>query len=205
MSEIVATSRNPAETRAKLIGAAVGLILKHGFTASTVDQICAAAGVTKGSFFHHFESKEAIGLAVVAWWGQMGTALYAEAWKDADADPLEQLHRMFDIMGGFTERPGQPCVCAVGMMAQELALTHPSLREACARELTVWTNNAAKMLAAAKAKHRPRVDFDPEAIAWFLNGLWQGSMLVAKTRQTPEMIRNNLALARAFVDGLFAQ
>ncbi len=195
--------RKPAETRQKLIGATVGLILKQGFTATTVDQVCGEAGLTKGSFFHHFESKEAIGKAALEWWGDFGTALYAEAWKDTTLDPLEQLHRMFDIMSGFTERPDDVCTCVVGMLSQELAQSHPLLREECARQLDRWTENTAKMLAAAKARHKPRHDFDPTEVAWFLNSLWQGSMLVGKTRQTPEMIRRNLHLARAWVDSLF--
>ena len=195
--------RNPAETRQRLIGATVGLMLKQGFAATTVDQICAEAKLTKGSFFHHFESKEAIGKAAVEWWGDFGTSLYAEAWKDAGLDPLEQLHRMFDIMSGFTKRPDQVCTCMVGMMSQELAQTHPEMRVECSRQLDIWTRNVARMLTGAKKLHPPAGDFDAVEIAWFLNSLWQGSMLVGKTRQRPEMIRRNLKLARQFVDGLF--
>jgi TetR/AcrR family transcriptional regulator, transcriptional repressor for nem operon len=195
--------RNPADTRQRLVGATIQLILKQGFSATTVDQICAEAALTKGSFFHHFDSKEAAGRAAIQAWGEYGTALYAEAWKNPTIDPLKQLHRMFKIMVGFTERKDEVCTCVVGMMAQEMAQSHPALREECVRQLDRWTENTAKMLAAAKVKHKPKRKFDPNEVAWFLNSLWQGSMLVAKTRQTPEMIRANLKFARAYVDGLF--
>ena len=195
--------RNPAETQRKLVEATVRLMLRQGFAGTTVDEICGEAGVTKGSFFHHFASKEAIGVAAVEAWGRMGRALYAEAWSDASADPLEQLHRMFEIMIGFTERPDQPCVCMVGMMSQELALTTPAMQAACARELDLWTANVAKLLAAAKQARQPAREFDPEQVAWFLNSLWQGSMLVAKTRGQQPMTAQNIRLARAWVDGLF--
>lgn len=196
--------RNPAETRAKLIAATVQLILKQGFSATSVEQVCAEAGVTKGSFFHHFESKEAIGKAAVAWWGDFGTHLYAEAWKDAGLDPLDQLHRMFDIMSGFTQREAV-CTCVVGMLSQELAQSHPAMRAECERQLDIWTANVAKMLAEAKARHKPKSNFDPVEAAWFLNSLWQGSMLVGKTREAPgpAMIRRNLQFARAWMEGLF--
>jgi len=202
-SPVLNSSRNPAETREKLVTATVRLMLKQGFAGTSVDQICSEAGVTKGSFFHHFPSKEAIGKAAVHWWGTFGTALYAEAWKDHELDPLEQLHRMFDIMIGFTEREDQVCTCMVGMMSQELAQTHPVIREACAHELDVWTANVSQMLTAAKLRHPVRFDFDPDQVAWFLNSLWQGSMLVGKVTQSPELIRSNLRLARSYVDGLF--
>lgn len=205
MSKKAATKkeRNPAETRQRLIGATVQLILKQGFAATTVDQICAESGLTKGSFFHHFENKEAIGKAAVEWWGDFGTSLYAEAWKDDKLDPLEQFHRMLDIMSGFTKREDEVCTCVVGMLSQELAQSHPAMRAECARQLELWTTNVAKMLSAAKKKHKPATKFDPVEVAWYLNSIWQGSMLIGKTCQTPEMIRRNIKLARSYVDGLF--
>ena len=195
--------RNPAATRQKLVDATVQLMLKQGFAGTSVDDICAVSGLTKGSFFHHFDSKEAIGKAAVEWWGQFGASLYAPAWLDEKSDPLERVHRMLDIMSTFTERPDAPCLCMVGMMSQELALTSPVMQETCAKELHSWTNQVTKMLEEAQKKHRPKSDFDPAKVAWFLNSLWQGSMLVAKTCRAPEMIRANLKLAGEYVDSLF--
>lgn len=197
--------RNPAETRERLVGAAVQRMLRQGYAATSVDDICAEAGVTKGSFFHHFESKEAIGRAAVEWWGAFGTALYAEAWKVEGRAPLDQLRHFFGIMIGFTEREDEVCTCMVGMMSQELSQTHPAMREECARQLELWTANCARMLAAAKAAHAPEADFDPEAVAWYLNSLWQGSMLVGKTEDRPEIIRSNLRLALAWVESLLTK
>lgn len=195
--------RTPAQTKQKLVDATVRLILRQGFAATSVDQVCDEARLTKGSFFHYFENKEAIGRAALDWWGEMGTALYAAAWADKSVDPLEQIQRFFDIMIGFARTPNGPCTCVVGILSQEMSRSHPAMREACERHLNDWTNNAAKMLRAAKKAHPPKVPFDPVRVAWFLNSLWQGSMLIGKTRQTPEMIVNNLQIGRAYVDGLF--
>lgn len=195
--------RDPAATRQRLIDATVRLMLQQGFSATSVDQICTEAGMTKGGFFHHFENKEALGLAAIDWWGRMGTALYAEAWKDDSIDPLDQLHRLFEIMSGFTLRSEEACVCMVGMMSQEMSATNPAFQAACARELNLWTENVAKLLTAAKKKHKPKTKFDAVQVAWFLNSLWQGSMLIGKTCRSQELIRHNIKLARSFVDGLF--
>lgn len=195
--------RDPAGTRQGLIDAAVQLMLQQGFAGTSVDLICTEAGMTKGGFFHHFESKEAICKAAVEWWGRMGTAMYAVAWNNKEIDPLEQVHAMLDIMTGFTMRKDETCVCMVGMMSQELATTHPVIQAACAKELHSWTDNVATMLAAAKKKRKPTQNFDPKAVAWFLNSLWQGSLLVGKACQSQPMIRHNLKLARDYVDGFF--
>jgi len=177
-------------------------MLRQGFAATTVDQICSQAALTKGSFFHHFENKEAIGRATVDAFAAFGIELYSAAWKDPELDPLEQLHRIFEIMIGFNQRD-EPCVCMVGMMSQEMALKNPAMREACERHLADWTRMVARMLNAAKMLHPPAVDFDAEQVAWFLNSLWQGSMLIGKTRQSPEMIIDNIRHAWRYVDGLF--
>ncbi len=203
MKEVPARTRDPVGTRQRLVDAAIALMLRQGFAATSVDRICEEAGLTKGSFFHHFAGKEDLAKAAVAYWGEWGTALYAKAWEDPDVDPLEQLRRVFAIMEGFAENPDGPCVCMVGMMAQEMAATCPEMREACGRELRRWTDNVARLLAAAKERHRPSAPFDPEAVAWFLNSVWQGSMLIAKTSDASDLIAANLRHARVFVENLF--
>jgi len=194
-------TRQPELKRQKLIEAAIRLILKRGYNATTVDDICAEAKITKGSFFHHFKNKEEIGQAAVKAWGEFGQSIYAEAWKQP-GEPLEEIHRLFNIMEGITRRP-EPCVCVVGMMAQEMSIENPEFREACARELEVWTEMFRSRLQTAQKQLKPAVKFDPDQVAWFLNSIWQGSILIGKARQSAKMISSNIKLARVYVDSLF--
>ena len=194
--------KRPEETREDLVQATVRLILRQGFTATKVDEICAEAGVTKGAFFHHFASKEEIGEAAIHWWGRMGSSMYEPAWTDDGRDPLVRLHEMLEIMSGFTQR-AEACVCVVGMMSQEFAQSNETFRTAANRELEVWTNEVAKLLKEAKQTHPEAQDFDPVTVAWFLNSIWQGSMLVSKTHADAGIIRANLGMARDYLDGLF--
>jgi len=195
--------RNPAETRERLVSAAVCLILSQGFSATSVDQICAEAGVTKGAFFHHFDNKDAIGLAAAQGWFDYVTAVYTEALQSAGPDPLEQLHAFFDALENFTRDPDRLCACVIGMLSQEMALVHPGFQSAAAVHFTAWTEGVAKLLAAAKEKHPPVIDFDPERVAWFINSLWQGSIVVAKAVQSAPMFHANLRMAREWIDSFF--
>ncbi len=197
-----ANAQRSAESQEKLVLAAQMLILRQGFAATTVDQICAEAGLTKGAFFHHFDGKEAIGHAALDAWGAMGTRLYSAAWSDPTLDPLAQLHRMFDIMISFTKRE-EPCTCVVGILSQELALSHPEFAAVCAKHLDDWTRHVARMLDGAQRSHPKAKPFDSQRVAGLLNAIWQGSMLIAKTRRTPAFIVANIELARAYVDALF--
>ncbi len=56
------------ETRSQIIQSAIKLFSAHGFTAASVDMICKDAGVSKGAFYHHFESKQALFLALLDSW-----------------------------------------------------------------------------------------------------------------------------------------
>lgn len=202
MNVTAKSPRNPAETRQKLVSATRNLILRQGFSATGVDEICAEAGVTKGAFFHHFKTKEEIGQAALADWAAFGMALYADARAEPARSPLDHVHRFFDIMIGFVAA-SSPLTCVVGIMSQEMAVANPALRETCSVYLGDWAGFARQLLDEAKAVQPPRTDFDSEDVAWFLNSLWQGSMLVAKTRQDPQIVVRNLNRARAHIDALF--
>ncbi len=67
------------DARQKLLDAAVSVIRTKGYSATTVDELCASAGVTKGAFFHHFKSKDALGVAAAEHWSDTTGALFAEA------------------------------------------------------------------------------------------------------------------------------
>jgi len=67
------------ESKLKLIEASTNVIRAKGYAATTVDDICHKAGVTKGSFFHHFKSKDELAVAAATYFGTMSVALFATA------------------------------------------------------------------------------------------------------------------------------
>src|SRR5579864_9087711 len=73
------SARNSTATRSKLLDAARDVIRAKGYSATTVDDICATAGVTKGGFFHHFPSKEQLGIAAIEQFGAAAAAIFAAA------------------------------------------------------------------------------------------------------------------------------
>lgn len=197
-------TRDPIETRRALLAATTQLMMRQGFAATTVDQICEQSGLTKGSFFHHFDSKEAIGLAAMAAFAEMGMALYRSAVVTRSHDPLAPIHRLFDAMVELVATHQDQLTCMVGMLSQEMAMANPTVREAGAAHMTAWVDLAAELISDARHALRPRRRFDPKQVAWMIYSVWQGSMLLAKTMQTPAMVKDNLRQARDYVDSLFA-
>jgi TetR/AcrR family transcriptional repressor of nem operon len=187
------------DTKRKLLDATLQLMLRQGFTATSVDQICAEAGVTKGSFFHYFKSKEEIGEGVLEYYSARQQERFAQAPFNQLADPLERLHGFLDFIG----ENARGCGCLMGTLTQELALTHPRVRTQCGEKFARLAGLVGQMLREAKAKHHPKAGFDPDSVALLFISLMQGSMLLAKARPDKPLLTDNLAHFRAYVDSLF--
>ena len=193
------------EKKRRLLDAAVRLMLRQGYAGTTVDQVCAEAGVTKGSFFHYFAGKEDICRAAMDAWAGGWLEILAAAGFDRIADPLDRLDRLFDVMVEAYTRPDVDAGCMIGTVAQEIAGSNRSLGEPCERHFQTWTRGVRALLADAKAAHPPRIDFDPDSVADLMLGLVQGTLLVAKTRQDRAVILNNVRHCRAYVHSLFGR
>ena len=145
--------------RTKLLEAALSVIRTKGYSATSVDELCTAAGVTKGAFFHHFQGKNELGAAAADHWSEMTGSLFAKAPYHDHADPLDRVlayvaFRMALLKGGISD-----FTCLVGTMVQETYETAPAIRAACER---IIMGHAATLEAdigarrSAEAEHGTR-------------------------------------------------
>jgi TetR/AcrR family transcriptional repressor of nem operon len=193
----------PHQSRLNLLNAALHIIRQKGYAATTVDDICAEAGVSKGSFFHHFKSKDALAIAAVEYWEQMTGGLFAAAEYQQGSDPLDRLLGYVDfrlkILGGeladFT--------CLLGTLVQETYETHPEIRSACLRALESHIELLTVDAAAAKELYAPEAEWTPESVASFIQAVLQGSFIFAKAHGGPEVARLNIDHLRRYVISLF--
>ncbi|HVU37684.1 MAG TPA: TetR/AcrR family transcriptional regulator [Opitutales bacterium] len=202
MSVETAQSAIP-ETKGRLLDAAMRLMQAQGFTATSVDEICEAAGLTKGSFFHYFESKEDLAKAAVERYFQRQREMFANAPYRQKADPLERVLARFDFFSAMAGSPNAPKGCLLGTFAQELSATHPEIRALCQGMFETGQKEFARDLAEAKKAHPPVVKFDPESVARLWLSIVQGSMILAKTSQSMEPFVENLRHLRRYIEHLF--
>lgn len=192
-----------SERKQKLIQSAVRLMLRQGYAATSIDQICADAGVTKGSFFHYFTTKDAVCRVAVDAWASAWKQILAKANFEELGDPLDRLERLFAIMGEIYIDSPVDTGCLIGTVAQEVSPANRELGEWCQIYLDGWARYVARMLADAKQSHQPVIDFGPDSVADFILGVVQGSFLVGRTRADRAVITNNLGHCRAYVRSLF--
>ena len=186
-----------------LIGATIGLILKHGYAGTTVDLICAEAGVTKGSFFHYFDSKEAIMYAAMDAWSAGWKGIVTDANFEGISDPVERVFKLLDVMSAAYMDPRCDIGCVVGNIAQELSLSNGAMRKECERHFEMWLEVTVKLLTDAKLAQN--ASFDPDGVGRFMIAMVQGSMLVAKTMDDRIILAANVEHLRTYLNPLMKQ
>lgn len=182
------------EARARLIDAARSLIRQRGFAATSVDDLCAAAGVTKGAFFHHFASKEALGVALVEDWTVMTGAMFAAHPYNTLPDPLDRVFGYIDLRRELLGQPLLDFSCVAGTTVQETYESSPPIREAAERSIRSGFAHVQQHLEAALAAH-PVPGVTAESLAQQFQIATQGGIILAKAL-------NDAAPARAAFDHL---
>jgi TetR/AcrR family transcriptional repressor of nem operon len=187
----------PAKTR--LLDAALKVIRTKGYVATTLDDLCAEAGVTKGSFFHHFKSKEDLALAAVEHWNTMTGGLFAQAPYTQIADPRDRVLAYIDFRSAILQGELPDFTCLLGTMVQETFETHPRIRDACEHGITLHARVVAADIAAAKAQYAPDAAWKPEDLALYTQAAIQGAFILAKARGSAEIAANCVAHLRRYV------
>jgi TetR/AcrR family transcriptional repressor of nem operon len=192
----------PNDSRTRLLDAALATIRRKGYGATTVDDLCAATGLSKGSFFHHFKSKEDLGLAAVQHWNDTTGALFANAPYHQLADPRARLLAYIDLRAALTQRDLPDITCLLGTMVQETYATHPALRDACRAGIEGHAATLVPTIAAAKARYAPRAKWTPQSLALFMQAALQGAFVISKAAGDARAAEPLVTHLRAYVQGL---
>jgi len=190
------------DSRTRWLDAALATIRSKGYSATTVDDLCAATGLSKGSFFHHFKGKEDLALAAAQHWNDSTGALFANAPYQQVADPRDRLLAYIDFRAALAVGELADISCLLGTMVQETYTTHPAIREACRAGIESHAATLVATIAAAKARHAPRARWTPESLALFTQAVLQGAFVVAKAAGDAQAAAPLIAHLRAYVQGL---
>ncbi len=175
---------HPASTRQRLLEAGARLVLEGGFQATGIQQILKAAGAPKGSFYHHFESKEAYGAALLEFMAEARKTEILATAGDATLTPLERIRRIFfEPWTGFAES-GFRGGCPLGNMALELADKSEMIRQETWRWLGGLTATCQALIEAAQAAGELRADLPAERLAEFLVFAWEGAVMRSRLERS---------------------
>src|SRR5262245_14612991 len=199
------TAQTDSLTKHKLLDAAQELMLAKGYTATSVDEICAAAGLTKGSFFHYFEGKEHLGRSVAQRFYASMRQLFQSAPFHQKKDPLDRVFGRVDFLIELLRNPQGVKGCLLGSFVQELSATHPTIRSVCATCFADGVQNFKQDLDAAKAQHAPRARWSTQSLAEHLTAVVQGAIILAKAKQDPKVMEESLTHFREYLKCVFGR
>jgi TetR/AcrR family transcriptional repressor of nem operon len=199
------TKQNPerGDARTRLLEAARDVIRSKGFAATTVDDLCKAAGVTKGAFFHHFENKEALGVAAAAYWAETTSAFFADAPYHGHDDPLDRLLGYVAFRKEIIEGELAAFTCLVGTMTQEVYGSHPAIREACAASIFGHAATLEPDIEAAMKARGIKADWTPASLAAHTQAVLQGAFILAKATGDRAIARDSVDHLTRYIEMLF--
>lgn len=192
------TAEKPLPAREKLIFAGVDLFRRHGYVATPVDAICAAAGVSKGAFFHHFASKEALAETCMDQWDDLMAGWDAGHVAAADgADAVTILATYMRRSTAFLADPKTFASCLPGTTVQEISESHPALRDRANQCFTKAHDRFQTLLAAAASEKQTIVDTEALAQLWI--GTIQGALILFKASRDVSVIDSNMSHVSQYI------
>jgi TetR/AcrR family transcriptional repressor of nem operon len=190
-------------SKTKLLDAALHVIRAKGYSATRIEDVCEAAGLTKGSFFHHFKTKEELAIAAAEHWGIITGGLFASAPYRTLPDPLQRLLAYVDFRKAILRGELPAFTCLVGTMVQEVYETHPSIRDACDKSISDHAATLESDIEEAIVKYGVHADWTPRSLALYTQAVIQGAFILAKAKDGPEVAAECIDHLHRYLELLF--
>jgi TetR/AcrR family transcriptional repressor of nem operon len=203
VSDSPTPTRTMAPARRKLLEAALAVIREKGYAATTVDGLCARAGVAKGSFFHHFKDKEALAVAAADYWSETTGSLFATAPYHRHKDPLDRVLGYVEFRRSILTGEVPEFTCLVGTMVQEVYDTSPAIRDACDASISAHAEKVEADVAEAMNLHRIRATWTAKSLALHMQAVLQGAFVLAKAKGGAEVAISSVDHLRRYIELLF--
>ncbi len=189
-------ARTPGKTDIpdKLLAAGRELFSQHGYNATGIQQITDLAGVPKGSFYNHFDSKEAFAAAIIDQYAEQLRQTWEQMMRAAPPQPLAAISYAFAQMIAHHERATCWKGCLVGNFAAEMAEASDLCRLRLAAAMSAWRANLANLIRNAQAAGEVRNDMDAALLSALMWDVWEGALLRMKIEQSVSSLRESVGL-----------
>ena len=178
-------------TRQLLLEKGIELLLQHGYNDLGVAALLQATGTPKGSFYHHFASKEDYALQVIDLYMQDVHAGLAQCLGDTTHTPLERVRMFFEASEEKYRKQGY-MGCLLGGLGQELSGINEVFRRKVEQCLDAIAGQLSGCLREAVARRDLPPGVDPDKLAELLVNCWEGAALRTRLRRDPAPLREML-------------
>jgi TetR/AcrR family transcriptional repressor of nem operon len=201
-------ARNGNDTRQKILDAAQQAVMQRGFAASSVDVIHAAAGVSRGTFFYHFPTKDDLARALIMRYAESDRRITEDFLRrstQAAAEPLQRLLVFLALHEElFEQMEGQDAGCLFASYSYEAGLFDEATHEIITDSIDEWRGLVSGLISDAVEAHSTRAPVNPESLADLAYGVIQGAFILSRVRGDACLMADHVRQLRTYVELLFA-
>lgn len=189
-------------TRAKLLRAAFCEIHRHGYQAASIANILVDTGLTKGALYHHFDTKKALGLAVIdeVIREQFDEQIFAPLRRSAH--PVETLLRIIDTIDQDQAADFILLGCPLNNLMQEMSSLCDTFKDRLNAVLMLWKDSLEDVFKRGQQQGVIRAEVDCQAVALFVVSAWEGCAGTAKNFQSADAFRGCMQQLHGFISSL---
>lgn len=197
-------NKNPKkDAKLALLDAAISLFRAKGYTATRVDDLCREAQVTKGSFFHYFETKEALAVAAAAHWSVTTENFFNQAPYHQHPDPLDRVIGYIAFRKQLLTGECQSFTCLAGTLVQEMYQESPALKKACHASIFNHAATLESDIQSAKDHYIPSATWTASSIALHTQAVIQGAFILAKATGSAAIAADSIDHLKRYIQLLF--
>lgn len=172
----MSTALRPHATKQRLLNVGLAMLLEHGYHGLGIHAVLEAAGVPKGSFYHHFRDKEDFALQVIDEYMRNVHAGLDECLSDTGRPPLDRMRCFFEATRQSYGQEGY-LGCLLGGLGQELSGANPVFRSKIDQCLSQVSDRMGECLEEARQRGDLPADADARRLANLLVDCWEGAAL----------------------------
>lgn len=192
-------------TKEIILNVAKEQIIAHGYTAASIDKILAQIGITKGTFFYHFKSKEALAIELVKKETAAHTGLLSRLLSEArmkTTDPLQQFLSFIDLIAETYDNK-HPYTNIILIINREIGKETLEIRQLCQATFNEWHHILETPLKTIWETYTTPAFVTPSLLADQFLVLFEGSASLSHARQTPALTSALLQQFKHLVEFLF--
>jgi TetR/AcrR family transcriptional regulator, transcriptional repressor for nem operon len=190
------------ETREKILAAALKVVRQKGYSATTVQDLCTEAGVSKGAFFHHFDSKETMAVAAAESFSKLADGLFMMLDRPGLEDPLDYVFAYLDLRESILGGETWEYTCFLGTVVQESYASSDPLRIACEKHIFSHAAKLEEKMHLALVQ-RGVSGVESRELAWMTQSVLQGSFILGKASESRDVIFSCIRHLRRYFEYVF--